>query len=164
MSNWPLQFVEDLEDFDFVVFLLGTVVVFFSAGFAIDYIVGRHGMGPYWNGFYAALGAYAGLCAQLVASTLRCLRPLFDDPRGRRGIVGDGCHGERGRQTLIRRLEALRWRRTEGGTAGSAANCRWPGRGAQALSETVASRDLFCNCALHNLFGVGKGDAGRTHA
>ena len=65
MSNWPLlQFVEDLEDFDFVVFLLGTVVVFFSAGFAIDYIVGRHGMGPYWNAFYAALGAYAGLCVR----------------------------------------------------------------------------------------------------
>ena len=37
---------------------------FFLAGFAIDYMVGRYGMGPYWNGFYALLGAYAGLCAR----------------------------------------------------------------------------------------------------
>ena len=63
MSSWPLlQFVEDLEGFDFVALLLGAVVLFFSIGFAIDYIVGRHGMGPYWGGFYAMLGAYAGLC------------------------------------------------------------------------------------------------------
>ena len=63
MSNWPLlQFVEDLGGFDFVALLLGAVVVFFSIGFAIDYIVGRHGMGPYWSAFYATLGAYAGLC------------------------------------------------------------------------------------------------------
>ena len=42
MSNWPLfQFVEDLGGFDFVALLLGAVVVFFSIGFAIDYIVGR---------------------------------------------------------------------------------------------------------------------------
>jgi hypothetical protein len=65
MSNWPLlQFVEDLEGFDFAVFLLGLAVVFFSVGFAIDYIVGRHGMGPYWDGLYAMLGAYAGLCVR----------------------------------------------------------------------------------------------------
>jgi hypothetical protein len=65
MSNWPLlQFVENLEGFDLVAFLLGAAVIFFSAGFAIDYIVGRYGMGPYWNGFYAMLGAYAGLCAR----------------------------------------------------------------------------------------------------
>ena len=63
MSSWPLlQFVEDLAGFDFVALLLGAVVVFFSIGFAIDYIVGRYGMGPYWSGFYAMLGAYAGLC------------------------------------------------------------------------------------------------------
>jgi hypothetical protein len=61
MSNWPLlQFVQDLEGFDLVALLLGGV----SAGFAIDYIVGRYGMGPYRNGFYAMLGAYAGLCAR----------------------------------------------------------------------------------------------------
>jgi hypothetical protein len=65
MSNWPLlQFVQDLGDFDLVALLLGAVIAFFSAGFAIDYIVGRYGMGPYWNGFYAMLGAYAGLCAR----------------------------------------------------------------------------------------------------
>ena len=65
MSNWPvLQFVQDLGDFDLVALLLGAVIAFFSAGVAIDYIVGRYGMGPYWNGFYAMLGAYAGLCAR----------------------------------------------------------------------------------------------------
>ena len=65
MSNWPLfQLVQDLEGFDFAAFLLGIAVVFFSVGFAIDYIVGRYGMGPYWNAFYATLGAYAGLCAR----------------------------------------------------------------------------------------------------
>jgi hypothetical protein len=65
MSNWPLlQFVEDLEGFEFAAFLVGLAVVFFSVGFAIDYIVGRYGLGPYWNGFYAMLGAYAGLCVR----------------------------------------------------------------------------------------------------
>jgi hypothetical protein len=64
MSNWPLwQLVQALEGFDFAAFLLSAVVVFFSVGFAIDYIAGRQGMGPYWNSFYAAIGAYAGLCA-----------------------------------------------------------------------------------------------------
>jgi hypothetical protein len=65
MSNWPLlQFVQNLEGFDFVALLLGAVVVFFSVGFGIDYIVGRYGMGPYWSGLYALLGAYAGLCVR----------------------------------------------------------------------------------------------------
>ncbi len=65
MSTWPLlQFVEDLEGFEFAAFLVGLAVVFFSVGFAIDYIVGRYGMGPYWNGCYAMLGAYVGLCAR----------------------------------------------------------------------------------------------------
>ncbi|MFZ0603535.1 MAG: hypothetical protein WAN05_19670, partial [Roseiarcus sp.] len=40
------------------------LVAFFAVGFAIDYIVGRYGMGPYWNAFYATLGAYAGLCVR----------------------------------------------------------------------------------------------------
>jgi hypothetical protein len=63
VSSWPLfQFVQDLEGFDVAAFLLGATVVFFSIGFTIDYIVGRYGMGPYWNAFYAMLGAYAGLC------------------------------------------------------------------------------------------------------
>ena len=65
MSNWPLfQLVQDLEGFDFAAFLLSVVVAFFAVGFAIDYIVGRYGMGPYWNAFYATLGAYAGLCVR----------------------------------------------------------------------------------------------------
>jgi hypothetical protein len=46
MSNWPLlQFIQDLGDFDLVALLLGAVIAFFSAGFAIDYIVGRYGLG-----------------------------------------------------------------------------------------------------------------------
>ena len=66
MSHWPLwQFVENLEGFDFVAFLLSVAVAFFAVGFAIDYIVGRLGMGPYWNAFYATLGAYAGLCVRV---------------------------------------------------------------------------------------------------
>jgi hypothetical protein len=65
MSTWPLlQFVQNLGNFDFVALLLGAAVVFFSTGFLIDYIVGRYGMGPYWNGFYAMLGAYGGLCVR----------------------------------------------------------------------------------------------------
>jgi hypothetical protein len=63
-SNWPLlQFVQDLEGFDFAAFLVSAAVVFFSVGFAIDYIAGRQVMGPYWNSCYATAGAYAGLCA-----------------------------------------------------------------------------------------------------
>ena len=65
MSYWPLlQFIQNLAAFDFVALLLGAVVAFFSIGFAIDYVVGRYGMGPYWSGFYAMLGAYAGLCVR----------------------------------------------------------------------------------------------------
>jgi hypothetical protein len=64
MSGWPLlQQIMDLEGFDFAAFLLSAVVAFFSIGFAVDYFFGRQGMGPYWNSFYAFLGAYAGLCA-----------------------------------------------------------------------------------------------------
>ena len=65
MSNWPLwQLALSLEGFDFAAFLLSAVVAFFAVGFVIDYVVGRYGMGPYWNAFYAALGAYAGLCVR----------------------------------------------------------------------------------------------------
>ncbi len=64
MSNWPLvQTVLDLEGFDFAAFLLSAIVVFFSVGFAVDYIIGRQGKGPDWNSFYATVGDYAGLCA-----------------------------------------------------------------------------------------------------
>ena len=65
MSHWPLlQLVQDLEGFDFAASLLSALVAFFAVGFAIDYIVGRYGMGPYWNALYATLGAYAGLCVR----------------------------------------------------------------------------------------------------
>ncbi len=64
MSNWPLlQVLLNLEGFDFAAFLLSAVVAIFSVGFAVDYILGRQGMGPFSNSFYATLGAYAGLCA-----------------------------------------------------------------------------------------------------
>lgn len=64
MSNWPLlQVILNLEGFDLAAFLLSAVVAFISVGFAVDYILGRQGMGPYWKSFYATLGAYAGLCA-----------------------------------------------------------------------------------------------------
>jgi hypothetical protein len=64
MSDWPLlNLILNLEGFDFAAFLLSAVVAFFSVGFAVDYALGRQGMGPYWNSFYATLGAYAGLCA-----------------------------------------------------------------------------------------------------
>jgi hypothetical protein len=64
MSNWPLlQTILNLEGFDFAAFTLSATVAFFSVGFAVDYALGRQGMGPYWNSLYATAGAYAGLCA-----------------------------------------------------------------------------------------------------
>ena len=64
MSEWPLlQQIQDLEGFDFAAFLLAAVIAFVSLGFAVDYLFGRQGMGPYWNSLWATLGAYAGLCA-----------------------------------------------------------------------------------------------------
>jgi hypothetical protein len=63
MSTWPLiQFVENLEGFEFVIFLLSSVVGLAAVGFAIDYVFNRTGMGPFWNALYAAVGAYVGLC------------------------------------------------------------------------------------------------------
>ena len=47
MSNWPLfPVILNLEGFDLAAFLLSTVVAIFSVGFAVDYILGRQGMGP----------------------------------------------------------------------------------------------------------------------
>jgi hypothetical protein len=64
MSHWPLvQSTLDLDGFDLAAFVLSALVAYFSIGFAVDYTLGRQGMGPYWNSFYAAVGAYAGLCA-----------------------------------------------------------------------------------------------------
>ncbi len=63
MSPWPLvQFIEDLEGFELSIFLLGSVVALAATGFAIDYLLNRQGMGPFWNALYAAIGAYIGLC------------------------------------------------------------------------------------------------------
>jgi hypothetical protein len=64
LSNWPLlQSTLNLEGFDLAAVLLSAVVAIVAVGFAVDYLLGRQGMGPYWNSLYAALGAYAGLCA-----------------------------------------------------------------------------------------------------
>jgi hypothetical protein len=64
MSTWPLlQFIKNLEGFELSIFLLGAIVALAAIGFAIDYVFNRQGMGPIWNAIYAALGAYAGLCA-----------------------------------------------------------------------------------------------------
>jgi ABC-type branched-subunit amino acid transport system permease subunit len=64
MSNWPLlQLIQKLDGFEFAVFLLSSIVAFFAMGFAVDYILGRRGMGPYFNSVFAALGGYSGLCA-----------------------------------------------------------------------------------------------------
>src|SRR5271155_1797219 len=63
MLDWPLlQSVLNLEGFEFAAFLLKAIVAIVSVGFAVDYLLGRQGMGPYWNSLYATLGAYAGLC------------------------------------------------------------------------------------------------------
>jgi hypothetical protein len=63
MSNWPLlQLILDLEGFDLAAFVLIIIVTVLSVGYAVDYVLARQGLGPYWNSFYATLGAYAGLC------------------------------------------------------------------------------------------------------
>ena len=56
MSNWPLlQSTLNLEGFDLAAFLLSAIVAIVAVGFAVDYLLGRQGMGPYWNSLYAAL-------------------------------------------------------------------------------------------------------------
>ncbi len=63
MSHWPLlQSIQNLDGFEFTLFVLWSIVVFLGIGFGTDYIVGRKGMGPYWNAAYAMLGCYLGLC------------------------------------------------------------------------------------------------------
>ena len=63
MSTWPLlSYVKNLEGFEFSIVLLGSIVALATTGFAIDYVLSRQGMGPFWNAIYAALGAYIGLC------------------------------------------------------------------------------------------------------
>jgi hypothetical protein len=64
MSDWPLlQLILNLEGFDLATFALIVIVAVLSVGFAVDYVLARQGMGPFWNSLYATLGAYAGLCA-----------------------------------------------------------------------------------------------------
>ena len=92
MSDWPLlNLVLSLEGFDFAAFLLSAVVVVVSVGFAVDYALGRQGMGPYWNSFYATLGAYAGLCAHdWWLRPYGAYEPYLDDRPGRRRPARDG--------------------------------------------------------------------------
>jgi ABC-type branched-subunit amino acid transport system permease subunit len=64
MSSWPLvELVLTLDGFEFAVFLLTSIVTFFAIGFGVDFILGRRGMGPYFNSIFAMIGGYAGLCA-----------------------------------------------------------------------------------------------------
>ncbi len=64
MSHWPLlQSIENLDAFEFTAFLAWTFVLFLGIGFATDYVLTERGVGPYWNGAYALLGSYLGLCA-----------------------------------------------------------------------------------------------------
>ena len=63
MSHWPLlQFIQNLDGFEFAFFLLRSIIVFLWIGFATDYILSDKGMGPYWSAAYAMLGSYLGLC------------------------------------------------------------------------------------------------------
>ena len=121
MSSWPLlQFVQDLEGFEFAAFLLGLAVVFFSVGFAIDYVIGRSD-GPLLERLLRPGGRLCGAVrSRLVASTLLRLRSLFDDRRGRRRVAHDNCHGKRGRQPV-----------------------KPSGLGGPAPSKAVASRDFL---------------------
>ena len=64
MSHWPLlQSIQNLDGFEFTLFVLWSIVVFLGIGFATDYVFSHKGMGPYWNAGYAMLGCYLGLCA-----------------------------------------------------------------------------------------------------
>ena len=63
MSNWPLlQFIENLEGFDFVALLLGAVVSFFRSVLLSTILLAVTAWAPTGARFYAMLGAYAGLC------------------------------------------------------------------------------------------------------
>ncbi len=63
MSHWPLlQYIQNLDGFEFAVFVTWSLIVFFWIGFVTDYILTSKGMGPYWNALYAMVGGYLGLC------------------------------------------------------------------------------------------------------
>jgi hypothetical protein len=63
MSHWPLlQYVQNLDGFEFAFFLMRLITVFLWIGFATDYLLSGKGMGPFWNAGFALLGSYAGLC------------------------------------------------------------------------------------------------------
>jgi hypothetical protein len=55
------QMVRDLEGFEMVCFWLGAFVAFVLIGFALDYLMGRQGFGPYINSVLALIGVFAGL-------------------------------------------------------------------------------------------------------
>jgi hypothetical protein len=53
--------VRDLEGFEMVCFWLGAFVGFVLVGFALDFLMGRQGFGPYINSVLALIGVFAGL-------------------------------------------------------------------------------------------------------
>jgi len=63
MSHWPLLgSIQDLDGFELTCFVLWSIVIFLSVGFAIDSLFHHKGLGPYWNAGYSMLGCYLGLC------------------------------------------------------------------------------------------------------
>jgi len=53
--------VRDLEGFEMVCFWLAVFVGFLLIGFALDYLMGRQGFGPYVNAVLALAGVFGGL-------------------------------------------------------------------------------------------------------
>ena len=63
MSSWPLlQSIENMDTAEFGAFIAGCIALFLAIGLSAQSAYGRRSMGHYWNGFYAVLGGYLGLC------------------------------------------------------------------------------------------------------
>jgi len=62
MSKLPLvDFIRGLEGFEFAVFWVSAIVILFAVGFAIDAMLNKTGVGPYWNSVLALIGGYGSL-------------------------------------------------------------------------------------------------------
>jgi hypothetical protein len=62
MSKLPLiDFIRGLEGFEFAVFWISAIVVIFAVGYAIDAMLNKTGVGPYWNAVLALIGGYGAL-------------------------------------------------------------------------------------------------------
>ena len=142
MSNWPLfQFVQDLEGFDFAAFLLER-----RRRVLRGRLCNRLHRRPLRNGAILErfLRDARRLCGALRArwwlQPYAAYEPYFDDDRGRRRIVDDGRRW-RARSPTAEPTADL----TAADTA--AANRR---RASVRRPAAVASRALFCDCAMHN--------------